>query len=79
MTVNLKKTKCLSVVTRETLVLSFQGQQVESVNIYRYLGIKFSQNLSWASCIKSRVANGYKAFYAFIHKCKVANLYSWKL
>jgi Reverse transcriptase (RNA-dependent DNA polymerase) len=79
MTVNLKKTKCLGIGTRQNLLLCFQGKPVEFVKTYKYLGVEFSQNLSWASCVKSRVANGYKAFYAFVNKCKEAGLYTWKL
>ena len=79
MTINLKKTKCLAIGTRSHPLVYMQDKEVEFVSSYKYLGVEFSQNLSWATCIKSRVGNGYKAFYAFINKCKATGLHTWKL
>ncbi|CAM6082417.1 unnamed protein product [Calypogeia fissa] len=79
MQVNMKKTKCLTIGTRQEISLYFAGDKVETVTCYKYLGVEFSQSLSWAACVKHRVAHGYKAFYSMIHKCKAASLSTWTL
>ncbi|CAM6095001.1 unnamed protein product [Calypogeia fissa] len=79
MQVNMKKTKCLTIGTRQEISLYFAGDKVETVTCYKYLGVEFSQSLSWATCVKHRVAHGYKAFYSMIHKCKAASLSTWTL
>jgi len=79
MQVNMKKTKCLAIGTRQDIPLYFAGNKVEMVTSYKYLGVEFSQTMSWATCVKHRVASGYKAFYSMIHKCKGASLSTWKL
>jgi hypothetical protein len=75
----MKKTKCLAIGTKQELSLFFAGKKVEIVTSYKYLGVHFSQSMSWATCVKHRVANGYKAFYSMIQKCKTASLSTWKL
>ena len=79
MQVNMKKTKCLVIGTKQEVSLFFAGQKVEMVTYYKYLGVQFSQNMSWATCVKHRVANGYKAFYSMIQKCRTTSLSTWKL
>ena len=79
MQVNMKKTKCLVLGTKQELSLYFAGEKVEMVTSYKYLGVEFSQSMSWATCVKHRVAHGYKAFYSMVQKCKAANLSTWKL
>ncbi len=79
MKVNLKKTKCFAVGTKQEPQLLFEGEKVEIVDSYKYLGVHFASNWSWATCVKIRVANGYKAFYSMINKCKLAGLATWKL
>lgn len=79
MQVNMKKTKCLAIGSRQELSLFFAGEKVEMVTSYKYLGVEFSQSMSWATCVKHRVANGYKALYSMVQKCKAASLSTWKL
>ena len=79
MQVNLKKTKCLAIGTKKKFSLYFGGEKVEMVTSYKYLGVDFSQSMSWATCVKNKVAHGYKAFYSMVQKCKGANLSTWKL
>jgi hypothetical protein len=49
------------------------------VTSYKYLGVEFSQSMRWATCVKHRVAHGYKAFYSMVQKCKTTSLSTWKL
>ena len=79
MKVNLKKTQCFAVGTRQAPYLLFEGEKIEVVDSYKYLGVNMSSNWSWATCVKVRVANGFKAFYSMINKCKLAGLATWKL
>ncbi len=79
MKVNLKKTKCFAVGTRQAPHLLFEGEKIEVVDSYKYLGVNMSSNWSWATCVKVRVANGFKAFYSMMNKCKLAGLATWKL
>jgi hypothetical protein len=79
MKVNLKRTKCFAIGTRQTPHLLFYGGKIEVVDSYKYLGMNMSSNWSWAICVKVRMANGFKAFYSMMNKCKLAGLATWKL
>jgi hypothetical protein len=79
MKVNLKKTKCFAVGTRQVPYLLFQGEKIKVVDSYKYLRVNMSSNWSWATCVKVRVANGSKVFYSMINKCKLVGLATLKL
>jgi hypothetical protein len=79
MKVSLKKTQCFAVGTRQAFDLLYEGEKIEIVDSYKYLGVNISSNWSWATCVKVRVANGWKAFYSMINKCKLVGLATWKL
>ena len=74
MKVNLKKTQCFAIGTRQAPHLLFEREKIEVVDSYKYLGVNMSSNWSWAICVKVRVANGFKAFYSMMNKCKLASL-----
>jgi hypothetical protein len=74
MKMNLKKTKCLAIGTRQAPHLLFEAEKIEIVDSYKYLGVNISSNWSWATCVKIRMANGFKAFYSIMNKCKLASL-----
>ena len=56
----------------------FEGNTLEEVADYKYLGIDFNKNLSWNGCRKKRTLGGWKAFYAFQNRCREAELWDWK-
>jgi hypothetical protein len=43
----------------------FEGNILEEVADYKYLGIDFNRNLSWDGCRKKRTLGGWKTFYSF--------------
>jgi len=45
----------------------FEGNTLDEVADYKYLGIDFNKNLSWEGCRKKRTLGGWKAFYAFCY------------
>ena len=69
----------MQLVQDKHLHLLFEGEKIEVVDSYKYLGVNMSSNWSWATCVKVRVANGFKAFYSMMNKCKLARLATWKL
>jgi hypothetical protein len=56
----------------------FEGNILEEVADYKYLGIDFNRNLSWDGCRKKRTLGGWKAFYSFQNRCREAKLWDWK-
>ena len=56
----------------------FEGNILEEVVDYKYLGINFNKNLSWNGCRKKRTLGGWKAFYAIQNRCREAELWDWK-
>ena len=56
----------------------FEGNTLEEVVDYKYLGIDFNKNLSWEGCRKKRTLGGWKALYAFQNRCIEAELWDWK-
>jgi hypothetical protein len=56
----------------------FEGNILEEVADYKYLGIDFNRNLSWDGCRKKRTLGGWKAFYSFQNRRREAELWDWK-
>jgi len=56
----------------------FEGNTLDEVANYMYLGIDFNKNLSWEGCRKKRTLGGWKAFYAFQNRCREVELWDWK-
>ncbi|KAL3693832.1 hypothetical protein R1sor_007483 [Riccia sorocarpa] len=77
--VNLKKTRWLRIGGRSEERFIFQGQLIDECKTYKYLGIDFSANLSWADCWKARVACGFRALFSLGAKCRRADLIDWTL
>jgi hypothetical protein len=53
----------------------FEGNILEEVADYKYLGIDFNRNLSWDGCRKKITLGGWKAFNAFQNKCREVELW----
>jgi hypothetical protein len=52
----------------------FEGNIMEEVADYKYLGIDFNRNLSLDGCRKKKTLGGWKTFYAFQNRCREAEL-----
>ncbi|KAL2624057.1 hypothetical protein R1flu_008302 [Riccia fluitans] len=70
MKVNVEKTKWFCVGSRKEEAFEFQGSAIAQVSAYKYLGLIFAQNLSWASCVQARITGGMKALYHVQAKCQ---------
>ncbi|KAL3677284.1 hypothetical protein R1sor_027232 [Riccia sorocarpa] len=60
-------------------LLPSMDQLIAECKTYKYLGIDFSANLSWADCWKDRVACGFRALFSLGAKCRRADLIDWTL
>jgi hypothetical protein len=81
MQVNTSKTKVLIFSSKrkhKQHKFYFEGNTLEEVEDYKYLGVDFNKNLSWEGCRKKRTLGGWKAFYAFQNRCREAELWDWK-
>ncbi len=56
----------------------FEGNILEEVANYKYIGIEFNKNLSWDGCRKKITLGRWKPFYAFKNRCREAKLWDWK-
>ena len=81
MQVNISKTKImifsLSRKDKPTTFL-FEGNPLEIVKEYKYLGIDFHYKLSWETCRVKRVQGGWKASLSLQNRCRKAELWDWK-
>ena len=78
---NTRKTKVLvlsSKIKHNQHKFYFEGNILEEVADYKYLGMDFNRNLSWDGCRKKRTLGGWKAFYALQNRCREAELWDWK-
>ena len=81
MQVNISKTKVVVFSTKRKHnqhKFYFEGNILEEVADYKYLGIDFNRNLSWDGCKKKRTLGGWKAFYSFQNRCREVELWDWK-
>jgi hypothetical protein len=53
----------------------FEGNTLEEVADYKYLGIDFNKNLSWKSYRNKRTLGGWKVLYAFQNRCREVELW----
>ena len=81
MQVNISKTKImifsLSRKGKPTTFI-FEGNPLEIVKQYKYLGIDFHYKLSWETCRAKRVQGGWKASFALPNGCRKVELWDWK-
>ena len=59
--------------------LFFEGNILEEVNEYKYLGIDFNNKLNWEDCRKKRILGGWKALYSLQNRCREVELWDWKM
>ena len=56
----------------------FEGNPLEIVKEYKYLGIDFHYKLSWETCRAKRVQGGWKASFSLQNRSRKAELWDWK-
>lgn len=61
MEINLEKSKFILVGTRSKFLFFYKGLELKQVKSYKYIGIDFSHDYSWALYVQKRVEGVYKA------------------
>ncbi|KAL3677226.1 hypothetical protein R1sor_027174 [Riccia sorocarpa] len=79
MKVNVGKTQWMRLGTPGGEEFVFQGQTIDEVKLYRYLGLEMTSSLAWNHSIQKRVGNGFRALYAMWSKCEDEELVDWIL
>lgn len=81
MQVNIFKTKIMIFsLKRKEKQITFlsEGNPLEIVKEYKYLGIDFHYKLSWENCRAKRIQGGWRASHLLQNRCKNAELWDWK-
>ena len=79
MQVNTSKTKIMIFSNKRKQsqhTFFFEGNILEEVNEYKYLGIDFINKLNWEDCRKKIILGGWKALYALQNR-REAELWDW--
>lgn len=82
LSVNVNKTKFMIVKTRKMdtqPLLMYQGQQVEKVDSFRYLGIDIPCNYAWGYCAQNRMDVGHAKYYQFENMCAQKSIKRWEI
>lgn len=82
MQVNINKTKIMIFSNKRKHIqhtFFFEGNIIEEVNEYKYLGIDFNNKLDWEDCRKKIILGGWKTLYAPQNICKEEELWDWKM
>ena len=53
----------------------FEGNIIEEVNKYKYLGIDFNNKFNWEDYRKKRILGEWKALYALQNRCREVELW----
>ena len=71
LTVNIEKTKAMVFSKKAiSLVLTYQGQQIEQVSEFRYLGLDLHQSKGFTFCASHLLAAARKALFGLKRRCK---------
>ena len=80
--VNVSKTKFMIVSTLKKAnqhTLMYQGQQIEQVTSFKYLGIDIPSNYAWGKCAQNRIDVGYAQYYQFENMCTQKTIRRWEI
>ena len=81
MQVNISKTKILIFSNKRKQsrhTFFFEGNILEEVNEYKYLGIDFNNRLNWEDCRNKRILGGWKELYSLQNICREVDLWDYK-
>lgn len=56
----------------------FEGNLLEVVNEYKYLGLDFHKKYNWETCKAKRIQRGWEALYSLQNGCRNAELWDWR-
>ena len=80
MQVNISKTKIMIFSNKRKQsqhTFFFEGNILEELNEYKYLGINFKNNY-WEDYRKKRILGGWKTLYSLQNRCRKTELWDWK-
>ena len=79
MQVNTSKTKVMIFSLKKNRGIQdeflFEGNPLEIVEEYKYLGIDFHNKLNWDTCKSKRIQGGWKVVYSLQNRCKNTKLW----
>ena len=81
MQVNTSKTKVIVFSLRKNqrdADFQFEGNTLEIVEEYKYLGIDFNNKLNWETCRAKQIQGGWRASFLLQNKCRQVELWDWK-
>ncbi|MCO5600466.1 hypothetical protein L7F22_054579 [Adiantum nelumboides] len=80
--VNVAKTKAMVIKThknRDQPIITYNGQEIEIVDNFKYLGIDIPSNHAWWQCAQRRLDAGKAKYYQFENMCKQSTVQRWEL
>jgi len=81
MQVNTSKTKVMIFslkIKNHHGTFPFEGNPLEVVDEYKYLGIDIHYRLRWETCTSKRIQGGWKASSLLHNMCRQEKLWDWK-
>ncbi|MCO5579440.1 hypothetical protein L7F22_033295 [Adiantum nelumboides] len=82
LSVNVAKTKVMMVRTHKTAdqpILMYNGQSLEVVDSFKYLGINVRSNHAWGHCAQSTIEASKAKYYEFENMCKQSVTKRWEI
>lgn len=82
LSVNISKTKFMLIRTHPQefqTSLTYQGQPIEKVDSFRYLGIDIPPNYAWGQCARNRIDAGHAKYYQFENMCMQKTIRRWEI
>ncbi|MCO5551454.1 hypothetical protein L7F22_004957 [Adiantum nelumboides] len=82
LSVNVAKTKVMMVRTHKTAdqpILMYNGQSLEVVDSFKYLGINVPSNHAWGHCAQSGIEASKAKYYEFENMCKQSVTKRWEI
>lgn len=82
LSVNVGKTKIMQIGAAKTenqQMLMYDGQEIEVVESFKYLGVSIPSNHNWGKCVHNRINAGNAKYYQFENMCKQNTIHRWEI
>ncbi|MCO5593426.1 hypothetical protein L7F22_047440 [Adiantum nelumboides] len=82
LSVNVDKTKIMQIGASKTenqQMLMYNGQAIEVVESFKYLGVSIPSNHKWGQKVHNRINAGHAKYYQFENMCKQNTLHRWEI